>query len=40
MASDKLPQNLNTAAQMVPKKEAQGYYVFALPEKAGAAKKK
>jgi quinoprotein glucose dehydrogenase len=40
MASDNLPQNLNTAAQMVPKKEAQGYYVFALPEKAGAAKKK
>jgi quinoprotein glucose dehydrogenase len=30
-AGDNLPQNPNTVAQVIPKREAQGYYVFALP---------
>jgi quinoprotein glucose dehydrogenase len=36
LASDNLPQNPMTTAQVVPKHEAQGFYVFALPEAAGS----
>ena len=32
LASDNLPRNADTTAQIVPNPEAQGYYVFALPE--------
>ena len=34
-ASDNLPANPNTEAQMTPKHEAQGFYVFALPQSSG-----
>lgn len=33
MASDNLPKNPDTVAQVPPKPEAQGFYVFALPKK-------
>jgi quinoprotein glucose dehydrogenase len=39
LASDNLPQNPNTAAQVIPKREAQGYYVFALPARSTPTKK-
>jgi len=37
-ASDNLPQNPNTVAQLIPNRDMQGYYVFALPEKAATKK--
>jgi quinoprotein glucose dehydrogenase len=39
MASDNLAANPNTEAQMTPKREAQGFYVFALPPNGAVAKK-
>ena len=39
-ASDNLPTNPNTVAQVPPKREAQGFYVFALPQGAGSLAKK
>jgi quinoprotein glucose dehydrogenase len=35
LASDNLPVNPNTEAQMTPKHDAQGFYVFALPLASG-----
>ena len=38
LASDNLPVNPNTVAQVTPKREAQGFYVFALPPRDTAGK--
>lgn len=37
LVSDNLPTNPDTLAQVVPERDSQGFYVFALPQSSGAA---